>query len=63
MIQAFFGDVENAVLPEDIAWRREDMDAHGENDDDPQGFSALTMNFAGRREMAKFKATKAVTMA
>ena len=28
-----------------------------------KGFSALTMNFAGRREMAKFKATKAVTMA
>lgn len=45
LIQAFFGDVENAVLPEDIAWRREDMDAHGENDDDPQGLQRLDDEF------------------
>ena len=45
LVQAFFGDVEDTVLPEDIARRREDMDAHREDDDDPQGLQGLEDEF------------------
>ena len=38
LVQPFFGNVQHAVLPKDVTGRRKDVDGHGKDNDDPQGF-------------------------